>query len=100
MSRSKLFRDLGWKRNIVRIIATWIALQVVQILLVILIGIIRSMIGELRGVAFANLEGASLYILNTAVLGVGVYFAWQVVWNNERWWKAPEQISDIEVDTE
>jgi hypothetical protein len=99
MLRSKLFKDLGWKRNIVRIMATWIALQVVQILLVLLVGIIRNMIGESRGIPLANLEGASLYILNAAVLGVGVYFAWQVVWINKGWWKAPEQDSDIEVDS-
>jgi len=97
--RSKTFKDLGWKRNIVRIITTWVVLQVVQILLVVLVGIVRSTIGELRGIPLANLEGAPLYILNAVVLGVGVFFAWKVVWNNDGWWKAPEQNIDTEVDS-
>ena len=100
MLRSKHFKDLGWKRNIARIIATWIALQVMQILLVLLVGIIRSVIGELRGIPYANLEGTSLYILNAVVLIVGAYLAWKFVWTNEGWRKAPEQDIDAAVDVE
>ena len=71
-----------------------------QILLVLLVGIIRRVIGELRGIPYANLEGASLYILNAVVLIVGAYWAWKFVWNNGGWRKALEQDIDTAVDVE
>lgn len=100
MLRSKHFKDLGWKKNIARLIVSWIAWQVAAVIVAYLIGTIVGIVGLIRGIPPAIIEGTSLFILNAVSYIVGAYLAWKFIWNNKRWGKAPENDLDTTVDVE
>ena len=98
--RGKNFKDLGWKKNVARLIVSYIAWRVAATLVAVLIGFIVGSIEVARGITPAPFEGASSFIVSVIPYIVGAYLAWKFVWNNEGWWKAPEQDIDAVVDLE